>query len=102
MAAIDRGSREKRSSVNGSTIEKLMMSVRSLRKGSRYAVVTSGTSFMSDSWIAVKPRIEDPSNISPSARASSLKASTGIVKCCMAPGRSQKRTSTSATSSFSM
>jgi len=44
---------------------KLMMRVLRTRKGSRKAVVISGTSFMSDSWMAVKPRIEEPSNMSP-------------------------------------
>ena len=45
-----------------------MFSVFSVRNGSRYAVVTSGISFMSDSWIAWKPRIEEPSNIWPSVK----------------------------------
>ncbi len=49
------------SSVNGSTIEKFITSVFCARKGSMYAVATSGSSFMSDSWMAWKPRIEDPS-----------------------------------------
>ncbi len=46
-----------------------MLSVFSTRKGgSTYAVLMSGISFMSDSWIAWKPRIEDPSNIWPSVK----------------------------------
>jgi len=88
--------------VKGSTIAKLTTRVLWVRKGSRKAVVTSGTSFMSDSWMAWKPRIEEPSNMRPSVRASSLKAATGMVKCCITPGRSQKRTSMRSTSSFSM
>ena len=48
-----------------------MFSVFSTRNGSMYAVLMSGMSFMSDSWIAWKPRIDDPSNIWPSVKKSS-------------------------------
>ena len=58
-----RGSRLYCSSVKGSTIEKFITSVFSRRNGSTNAVVWSGISFMSDSWIAWKPRIDEPSNI---------------------------------------
>ena len=102
MAATERGSREKTSSVKGSTMEKLITSVFCSRKGSRKAVVTSGTSFISDSWIAVNPRIEEPSNMRPLTRASALNSLAGMVKCCMTPGRSQKRTSMRTTSSLSI
>src|SRR5690625_382425 len=78
-------------------MEKLTTSVFSLRNGSTKALVTSGMSFMSDSWIAWKPRMEDPSNIRPSVNASAANASTGMLKCCITPGRSQKRTSTNLT-----
>src|SRR6476469_2902309 len=66
------------------------------------AVAGSGTSFMSDSWIAWKPRIEDPSNICPTVKKSSSTDSAGTLKCCMTPGRSQNRMSTSLTSSSLM
>ena len=49
---------------------------------------------MSDSWIAWKPRIDDPSNIWPSVKNSSVTDTAGTLKCCMTPGRSQNRTST--------
>ena len=49
-------------------MKKLTMSVFSGRNGSTNAVVGSGISAMSDSWIAWKPRIDEPSNISPSSR----------------------------------
>jgi hypothetical protein len=68
LAAMLRGSRLYGSSVNGSRIEKFMTSVFSARNGSTNAVVGSGMSFMSDSWMAWKPRIEEPSNIWPSAK----------------------------------
>ena len=48
---------------------------------------------MSDSWIAWKPRIDEPSNIRPLVKTSSSKTSTGTVKCCIVPGRSQNLTS---------
>ena len=75
-----------------------MFSVFSVRNGSRNAVVTSGSSSMSDSWICWKPRIDEPSNARPSAITVSVKAATGVVKCCIMPGRSQNRTSTYLTS----
>ena len=55
---------------------------------------------MSDSWICWKPRIDEPSNARPSVNTDSSKDSTGTLKCCMMPGRSQKRTSTNFTPSF--
>src|SRR3954449_11191945 len=57
---------------------------------------------MSDSWICWKPRIEDPSNISPSENTDSPKFEAGKVKCCITPGRSQNRTSMNSTSFFLM
>src|SRR5665809_35039 len=57
------------------------------------AVSGSGTRIMSDSWISWKPRMDEPSNPSPSSNTSSLNSSKGTVKCCMRPGRSQKRMS---------
>ena len=53
---------------------------------------------MSDSWMAWKPRIDDPSNISPSSKAAWVKDAAGTLKCCITPGRSQNRTSTNFTS----
>ena len=58
----------------------------------------SGSSFMSDSLIAWKPVIEDPSNIWPSVKKSAPTDCAGTLKCCITPGRSQKRTSTNLTS----
>ncbi len=76
-----------------------MFSVLSRRNGSTRAVERSARSAMSDSWMAWKPRIEDPSKASSS---SGLNASTGTVTCCITPGRSQKRTSMNLTSSSAM
>ena len=45
----------------GSWMKKFTTSVLATRNGSMYAVVGSGNSDMSDSWIAWKPRIEEPS-----------------------------------------
>ena len=88
--------------MNGSRIEKFMTSVLALRNGSMKAVEGSGISFMSDSWIAWKPRMDDPSNIRPSSNTDWSNDSTGILKCCITPGRSINRTSTNFTPSALM
>ncbi len=65
-------------------------------------MVTSGKSDMSDSLMAWKPRIEEPSKFRPSSNTLWSNDDTGTVKCCMMPGRSQKRTSTISTPSSLM
>src|SRR5665647_1260948 len=62
----------------------------------------SGINFMSDSWIAWNPRIDEPSNIWPSVKNVASAVSAGTLKCCITPGRSQNRTSTNLTPSFLM
>ena len=57
---------------------------------------------MSDSWIAWKPRTEEPSKFRPSSKTAWSNDETGTVKCCMMPGRSQNRTSTISTPSSLM
>src|SRR4051794_27641890 len=57
---------------------------------------------MSDLWIAAKPRIDEPSNITPSVKKSSGSVAAGTLKCCCWPGRSVNRTSTNSTFSFLM
>ena len=42
---------------------------------------------MSDSLIAWKPRIEEPSKFSPSSKTDWSNDETGTVKCCMMPGQ---------------
>src|SRR5512135_302420 len=83
-------------------MKKLRLSVLSARNGSTTAVVASGSSIMSDSWICWNPRMDEPSNISPSVNAASSKEPAGTLKCCITPGRSQKRTSTNSTRSSRM
>src|SRR3954467_7518034 len=83
-------------------MKKFMTSVGCWRNGSMYAVEGSGSSSMSDSWICWKPRIDEPSNISPSLNTLSPKLDAGKVKCCITPGRSQNRTSMNCTSFFLM
>src|SRR3954454_7993557 len=80
-------------------MKKLTTRVLAVRNGSMKAVVGSGNSDMSDSWIAWNPRIEDPSKFSPSSKTAWSNDETGTVKCCMTPGRSQNRTSTISTPS---
>src|SRR5215470_12186529 len=94
LRAMLRGSREYGSPVSGSWMKKFTTSVLAVRKGSTYAVVGSGNSDMSDSWIAWKPRIEEPSKFRPLAKTDWSNDETGTVKCCMIPGRSQNLTST--------
>src|SRR4029078_9237522 len=68
-------------------------SVVAVENGSRKAVVESGTTSMSLSWISWKPRIDDPSKPMPSLLASASTALGGTEKCCQVPGRSVKRKS---------
>src|SRR4029453_11422253 len=49
---------------------------------------------MSGSWISWNPRIDDPANPRPSSKLSSESSWMGMEKCCMRPGRSEKRRST--------
>src|SRR5262245_47107749 len=94
LRATYRGSRVYISPVTGSFTKQLMLSVTCFVNGSRYAVSGSGTRSMSDSWISWNPRIEDPSNPSPSSKLASLISWTGTEKCCISPGRSENRRST--------
>src|SRR6476660_10606394 len=83
-------------------MKKFTTSVLAVRNGSMYAVEGSGNSDMSDSWMAWNPRIEEPSKLRPSSKTDWSNEETGTVKCCMTPGRSQKRTSTISTPSSLM
>src|SRR3954466_13913235 len=89
-----RGSREYISPVTGSFTKQCRFSVVCFVNGSRYTVSGSGTRSMSDSWISWNPRIDEPSNPSPSSKLSSESWEIGIEKCCIRPGRSEKRRST--------
>src|SRR6185437_8456029 len=53
---------------------------------------------MSDSLIAFQPAIEEPSNMMPSVKVSSLIVSTACARCCHLPRGSVKRRSTYLTS----
>ena len=97
LRAMLRGSRVYGSPVSGSCTKNVRFSVLCVRNGSTTAVVGSGSSSMSDSWISWKPRIDEPSNIRPSVKTSSSKDVAGTVKCCIVPGRSQNLTSTNCT-----
>ena len=50
----------------------------------------------------LEPRIDEPSNISPSLNTPSPNDPAGTVKCCIVPGRSQNLTSTNSTLSSAM
>ena len=58
------------------------------------AVVGSGISSMSDSWISWNPRMDEPSNGMPSANISPSSRWAGMVKCCQVPKVSTNFTST--------
>src|ERR671931_1718087 len=58
----------------------------------------SGIRFMSDSWIAFQPAIEEPSNMMPSAKVSSPMVEISTVTCCHLPRGSVNRKSTNFTS----
>jgi len=88
--------------VSGSCTKNVRFSVLCVRKESSPAVVGSGSSCMSDSWIAWNPRIDEPSNMRPSVKTSSPNADAGTVKCCIVPGRSQNLTSMNSTFSSAM
>src|ERR1700680_1060321 len=72
--------------------------VEAAKKGSMHAEAGSGMSVMSDSLIAFQPAIEEPSNIKPSAKASSSIMPMSKVTCCHLPRGSVKRRSTYLTS----
>src|SRR5579862_802436 len=73
-------------------------SVFCAKNGSIKAVAQSGRSVMSDSLIAFHPAIDEPSNIVPSVRNSSLTSDRSNVTCCHFPRGSVKRRSTNLTS----
>src|SRR5258705_2467090 len=75
-----------------------MIRVVSAKNGSIVAVTGSGIRHMSDSLIAFQPAIDEPSNIRPSAKASSSIMPTSKVTCCHLPRGSVKRRSTYFTS----
>src|SRR5690242_899301 len=75
-----------------------MMTEVCAANGSRTAVAQSGTNSMSDSLIAFHPAIEEPSNITPSLRKSSLIVRTWWARCCHLPRGSVNRKSTYLTS----
>jgi hypothetical protein len=89
-----RGSFAYGSRVTGSAISQISESVGASVNGSRIAEDASGMSSMSDSEMPCQPRIEEPSNPSPSSNADSSNALIGSVMCCHVPRRSQNFRST--------
>src|SRR5271166_4628850 len=79
-------------------MSQLMTMVDAAKNGSMHAEVGSGIKVMSDSLIALQPEIDEPSNISPSAKASSSISVWSKVTCCHLPRGSVKRKSTYLTS----
>src|ERR1700722_5690728 len=79
-------------------MSQFMTIVEAAKNGSMQAEVGSGISVMSDSLIARQPAIDEPSNMSPSAKASSSISVWSNVTCCHLPRGSVKRRSTYLTS----
>src|SRR3984957_12030937 len=79
-------------------MSQLMTIVDAAKNGSMQAELGSGIRVMSDSLIAFQPAIEEPSNIRPSAKASSSIKVWSNVTCCHLPRGSVKRKSTYFTS----
>src|SRR5665811_47889 len=88
-----------RDRVSGSSTSQNTASVLWAKNGSITADAQSGISFMSDSLMAFQPAIDEPSNITPSAKASSSMRPESIVTCCIFPRGSVKRRSTNLISS---
>src|SRR6266568_3464162 len=94
LMAMLRGSREYGSFVIGSTTLQMSDSVGSAMNGSVTAVEASGTTNMSEAWIACQPRMDEPSKPEPSSKSPSVSSLTGIVKCCQIPRKSMNFRST--------
>ncbi len=94
LMAMLRGSREYGSLVMGSTMVQMIDSVGSDMKGSITAVLASGMTSMSEAWMACQPRMDEPSNPSPSSNTASVSSSMGMVKCCQMPRKSLNLRST--------
>src|ERR1035437_4459885 len=62
--------------------------------GSMTAVVGSGMTSMSEAWIGCQPRIDEPSQPSPSSNSASSISPMGMVKCCQMPRKSLNLKST--------
>src|SRR6185503_17074054 len=94
LRATWRGSRVNSFRLSGSTTLAITLTVGLAKKGSRRAVAGSGTAIMSDSWMPIQPRIDEPSNPRPSSKVPSSSVSTGNEQCCQLPSRSTNFRST--------
>ena len=80
--------------VTGSTMFAMTLTVGLAKNGSSRAVSATGTASMSDSWIPIQPRIDEPSKPRPSSKVSASRCSTGNEQCCQLPSRSTNFRST--------
>src|SRR5690606_21700522 len=83
--------------VAGSRMSQTTLTCGSSANGSRTAVLSSGSSTMSDSLMPFQPAMEEPSNMRPSKKEAST-SEAGKVTCCCLPRVSVKRRSTHFTS----
>src|SRR5690554_920737 len=84
--------------VEGSMMSHTRIRVGSSVKGSSTAVLSSGMRIMSEASMPFHPAMEEPSNILPSSKKSSLTSRAGMLTCCCLPLVSVKRRSTHFTS----
>src|SRR5208283_2178574 len=61
------------------------LKVGTAQNGSMNAVAGSGMASMSEASMLFQPRMEEPSNPSPSEKESSLNSAMGMLKCCQVP-----------------
>src|SRR3569833_1723983 len=88
--------------VCGSRMSQRMISVASSMKGSITALLASGISTMSDSWMPFQPAIEEPSNILPSLNMSSSAVCAVMETCCSLPRVSVKHKTKNKTTKTKM
>ncbi len=94
LRATWRGSRVNSFRLMGSTTLAITLTVGFAKNGSMRPVAGSGTAIMSDSWMPIQPRIDEPSNPRPSSKVPSSSTSTGNEQCCQLPSMSTNFRST--------
>jgi len=100
LRATYRGSRLNSLPVTGSTTFAITLIVGLTKNGSIAAVAASGIASMSDSWMPIQPRIDEPSKPRPSVKVSASHRSMGKEQCCQLPSMSTNLRSTMSASCF--
>ena len=82
------------SRVIGSKMSAVTLIVGRAKNGSIAAVSACGIASMSDMWMSCQPRIDEPSNPTPSSNVPSSHVSIGNEQCCHEPKKSMNFRST--------